>query len=221
MTEFKGFLEVFRRYAPSERKRTLLSHAVGASYRYQKDPMRVEVELTFPSHEDFDTICEIEDDCRELYAAASFKILPHFPPESFTVERFSEITAEAALCGAVTNGFFNHAAFTDDGARITCSIPFGTLGVEFVNASATCEILSNILHSRYGVRREIVITSDARTAEFERDRARRRDELLRNAEAANIERRRAEAEAQRTKAEEEARAADPPMILSAAPAFLR
>jgi CheY-like chemotaxis protein len=69
--------------------------------------MRVEVELSFDTHVDPMLIYEIEDECRTLYGAESFKILPHFPPESFTAECFDEIACEAAVCGAVTNGFFS------------------------------------------------------------------------------------------------------------------
>ena len=102
----KKFLEVFSKYNPTKDKRQLLESATGASFRYTKVPMRVEVELSFDEHKDAELIYEIEDECRELYGAQIFKILPHFPPESFSVEHFSEIAAEAALCGAVTNGFF-------------------------------------------------------------------------------------------------------------------
>ena len=95
MSEFKSFFEVFRRYSPNEEKRALLNRVVDAKYTYQKDPLRVEAELTFASHEDAEAIYEIEDECRALYGAASFKILPHFPPESFSIDKFSEVTAES------------------------------------------------------------------------------------------------------------------------------
>ena len=107
----KKFLEVFRRYAPDEKKRALLERAVGARFKYTREPMRVEVDLHFDTHEDAVLIYEIEDECRALYGAESFKILPHFPPSEFSESRYSEITYEAALCGAVTHGFFTGAVF--------------------------------------------------------------------------------------------------------------
>ena len=109
MANEKGFFDVFKRYEPSRDKRELLLRAHSPVFRYSKNPIRVEVELSFNSHEDPELIYQIEDECRTLYEADSFKILPHFPPEEFTIERFSEITAEAAVCGAVTNGFFMNA----------------------------------------------------------------------------------------------------------------
>ena len=123
MTPQKKFLDVFLRYKPSDEKAALLDRATSASFKYSKDPMRVEVELGFDGHEDAEIIYEIEDECRELYGAESFKILPHFPPNEFSCARMNEITAEAALCGAVTNGFFTNAEYSDDGVTLK-EIPF-------------------------------------------------------------------------------------------------
>jgi hypothetical protein len=106
MQENKKFFDIFKKYKPGEDKRALIERAYASSFRYTKDPMRVEVELSFHSHEDPELLYEIEDECRELYGAESFKILPHFPPESFTMELFSEVVCEATVCGAITNGFF-------------------------------------------------------------------------------------------------------------------
>ena len=103
----KGFFEVFSKYDPTPEKRAMLERGHSAIFRYAKNPMRVEVQLTFDKHEDPELIYEIEDECREFYGAESFKIIPHFPPEEYNISRFDEITAEAALCGAVTNGFFS------------------------------------------------------------------------------------------------------------------
>ena len=153
----KRFFDVFSRYKPQEEKRALLERGYNARFRYTKDPMRVEVDLSFNSHEDAELIYEIEDECRELYSAESFKILPHFTPECFEMSRFDEITCEAALCGAVTNGFFTGARYSDDGEKITISIPFCDAGVDFVRSSGAEDILSNILYSRYSIRREIKV----------------------------------------------------------------
>ena len=109
MPQEKKFFDIFAKYKPSEEKRRLLERGHSARFRYAKDPIRVEVELSFDSHEDADLIYEIEDECRALYSAESFKILPHFPPECFEMRYFDEVVLEASLCGAVTNGFFSGA----------------------------------------------------------------------------------------------------------------
>ena len=153
----KKFFDIFSRYKPEKEKQELLMRAHSAKFRYTKEPMRVEVDLSFDNHEDAELIYEIEDECRTLYSAESFKILPHFSPECFDISRFKEITCEAALCGAVTNGFFTNAKYNDDGQTITISIPFCEVGVDFVRSSNTEAILSNILHSRYGISRRISV----------------------------------------------------------------
>ena len=74
----KRFFDIFSRYKPTAEKADLLNRGHSAQFRYSKDPMRVEVELSFDSREDAELIYEIEDECRALYSAASFKIIPHF-----------------------------------------------------------------------------------------------------------------------------------------------
>ena len=141
----KSFLEIFGRYVPTKDKRTLLESVLSTKVKYQKEPMRVEAELSFATHVEAELIYEIEDECRALYSAESFKILPHFPPESFDIRNFGEIACEAAMCGAVTNGFFTNAEYLDDGETINVLIPFDSIGVGFVKGADTEEILSNIL----------------------------------------------------------------------------
>ncbi len=209
MAQEKKFFDVFSRYTPSDEKRELLLRAHSARFRYTKNPMRVEVDLSFDAHEDAELIYEIEDECRELYSAESFKILPHFSPEIFELSMFDEIACEAAMCGAVTNGFFTNARYSDSGDTITVSIPFCAEGVDFVKRAGTEEILSNILHSRYSVSRRIVITegegADARSAEWQRRRA---DIIVRAEEESRERFLRERAEAEKAR-EAEARAIDP------------
>ncbi|MBE6635838.1 MAG: PolC-type DNA polymerase III [Ruminococcaceae bacterium] len=181
----KRFLEVFSRYSPDKEKRELLDSASEASFRYTKEPMRVEVELTFTEHKDAELIYEIEDECRALYEAQSFKILPHFPPESFKVEYFSEIATEAALCGAITNGFFSGAEFKDNGSTVIVGIPYFSGGVNFVKNANTEAMLSNILRSRYGVIRNIVIEEGSGAEERMRAIDARREQIIRQAEEDN------------------------------------
>ena len=209
MSSEKNFFDVFKRYNPTEEKRALLLRAHDTKFRYTKAPMRVETELSFDSHEDAELLYEIEDECRVLYEAESFKILPHFPPESFTMDRFSEIVCEATLCGAVTNGFLSEATYSDDGETIRISIPFSGLGVSFVKNANTEQILSNILYSRYGIKRSILVVEGAGNDERHEGWERRREEMIQKAEAENRERVKLEREARVAEREAIAKAEDP------------
>ena len=205
----KNFFDVFSRYKPTEDKRALLERGKNAKFRYIKEPMRVEVELDFDAHEDAELIYEIADECREFYNAESFRIFPHFPEWEFNESRFAEIAAEAALCGAVTNGFFTDAEYQLDGERVVIKLPYSYHGINFVKNGNTETILENILKSRYGITRKIVIEEGANAAANEEKWRLRRLEILKNAEresAAEFERRREEAISER---EAEARARDP------------
>ena len=209
MANEKGFFDVFKKYSPSREKRELLLRAYSPSFRYSKDPIRVEVELSFHHHEDAELIYEIEDECRTLYEADSFKILPHFPPEAFTIERFGEITAEAAICGAVTNGFFMNAVYSDDGATITAELPFYEEGILFVKNANTEQILKNILWSRYSVNREVKIVSASNVEHFEAEREARREKRIKEVEEQSRIEMIAKREDDARLREEEARANDP------------
>ena len=210
MATEKSFLEIFSRYAPAEELRELLSRAKNTKVRFTREEhMRIEVELSFDSHEDAELLYQIEDECRELYSATSFKILPHFPPEIFNIERFDEIACEAALCGAVTNGFFNSAEYSDNGECITVKLPFDSYGIGFVRNANTEEILSNILFSRYGVRRRIVITSGSNVEEYRQAIEDRRAKTLLEVEQQNKEAFLRQREEQRLRHEEEQKIEDP------------
>ena len=205
----KGFLEIFKRYNPTKDKRVLLESAVSTKVKYQKEPMRVEAELTFESHVEAELIYEIEDELRALYEAESFKILPHFPPEIFDISYFPEIAAEAALCGAITNGFFSGAEFSDNGESIIIGIPYFSQAVSFVTNGNTEIILANILRSRYGVERKILIVEGSGAEERKRLIEQRKIDKIRLAEMENREKVAEEIRARRAAEEAVERANDP------------
>ena len=205
----KKFFDVFSRYKPSGEKRALLERGHSAHFRYTKDPMRVEVDISFDSHEDAELIYEIEDECRELYSAESFKILPHFAPSCFDISFFDEIACEAAMCGAVTNGFFSDATYYDEGDTITVALPFCDAGVEFVKNSNTEQILSNILLSRYSIKKKINIVCGAGAEERSRHWEEKRRQMLDDAERESRERFLAERQRLAKEIEDQKRAQDP------------
>ncbi len=206
----KGFFDVFTRYQPTKEKRDLLLRAKDAKFRYIKEPMlKLEVELSFDKHEDAELIYEIADECRALYSAASFIIMPHFPPSEFNISRFDEIAYEGARCGAITQGFFSGASYRECGEEIHIEIPFYQEGIDFLESAHTTEILSGILASRYGVKRKVVVTSASNCEEYRRSLEERRAVILEDAEREQREHAAREATEAAARRIEEARAADP------------
>ncbi len=206
----KGFFEVFSRYHPAPEKLDALENARVSTLRYDKENGRIEVEIVSERWIDAETIYEVADECCTLYAVASFRIFPHFPPALFDLSRMAEIATEAAMSGAVTHGFFHNATYDDDGETVEITIPFFEGGVNFVKNADTESILSRILESRYGVHRRFVISSSegaARAAEQKREQNRQR--ILAEAERQSIEQARQQRETMAKEREEAARAADP------------
>ena len=209
MAEEKRFLDIFGRYTPSDSKRALLERGHSIKFRYSKETRRAEIDLYFDTHEDAELIYEIEDECRELFALESFKILPHFPESEYSVERMREVADEAALCGAVTNGFFRNAEYFDDGATVRISIPYSAYGVGFVKDANTEGILANILLSRYSVKRNIEIVSGDNAEVYAHEWDKKREKMLEEAARLDREEYEKNREIAAKEREEEARANDP------------
>ncbi len=177
MLEQKSFFDIFKRYIPARKQREMLESGRDLSVRYMKDPLRIEVKMSFRAHQDAELLSLTEEELRSLYSAASFRIFPQYPAEEFSLAYMDEVIEEAKKCGAITKGFFDEATFDDNGETVTVSIPYLSGGVQFVSASGTTDILERILYSRFSVRRHIVIAEslDAadktarRKAEYERE----------------------------------------------------
>ena len=88
-------------------------------------------------------------------------------------------------------------------------LPFYDTGIEFVKNANTEAILSNILFSRYGIKKNIVITKGQGADELERRMSERRAEILVRAEEENREKQRRERALAIEKQEAEAKANDP------------
>ena len=205
----KSFLDYFKRYQPEDDKLYMLERGKNVKVRFSRDPIRVEVDISFDTPEDPYLIYEVEDDCRALYEAQTFKILPHFASELFSIDKFSEIATEAASCGAVTHGFFSGAEYFDDGETISVELPYSELGVEFVKGANTEIILANILRSRYGVERRVCVREGRGAAQRAAVIEERKIHIMERAERESRERAIEEARQRRATEEAEARARDP------------
>ena len=203
MSEPMTFLGRFKKYQPTGERRELLASSVWGGMRVSQSPLRVEVDLSFDRRVSADLLYAIEKELAELYEAASFRIFPHMPPELFSAAVMGEIAEEAMRVGAVTPGFFYDAAYYDDGTTVTCSLPYLLAGIGIVNDSGTVTILENIIRSRYGAERRVVIESSEDAAALTEARLSRHAEEAERMLRESAERSAAE---RRARAEEEARA---------------
>jgi len=177
MDDVKRFFDIFKRYEPSSSdKRMLLQKGGAVKVMRTLEPFRVEVHMDFSEPINYRTLWAVEEECRQFYNALSFRILPHFPPEMFSVEVMPDIVDEAVRVGAATHGFFDHARYREEGETILAEIPFLADGVGIVKNTDTETILSNIIFSRFGVRRQVVVKEayDAREKTEQRQEAKRK-----------------------------------------------
>ena len=179
MAEFKGFFDCFKKYEPyDDKEKEILTLAENIRLRRSKDGTRIEVDADFPVIIRASVLYETEAHLCQTYGLVSARILPHFPGTLFQTEYMSDVLEEAVKVGAITRGFFFNASYRDDGDVFTITIPFVEEAIQFVNTSGTAEILSNILKSRFGVSRKVVISSDEHAREKTTEREAKKEETL-------------------------------------------
>ncbi|MBR2951554.1 MAG: PolC-type DNA polymerase III [Clostridia bacterium] len=178
----KKLTEIFRRYLPDDETRCILDAGHDLSLRMhpsKESPERVEIEMTFDFHVEDSFLHRVEADLRQCYGLRSVWIFPHFPPQLFSLERMREITDEAVRIGAITRGFFEGVSYTDDGETVTAELLYDENGVSLLESRHTSDILSQILFSRYGVVRKMVLRPSAQLAFYMQERERAREDVLR------------------------------------------
>ncbi len=168
MTERDLFQKILDHYAPADEghRRVLECGCEGAVRYASKTPPRLEMHIGFEKRQKAALLYEIEDELCRLCQAYSFRIFPHYPEREFTPDAMSEIFAEAAKIGAVSDGFFYEADCVDDGETVSVAIPFCESGLRLL--AETGALLEAILKSRYGVARRVQIRSSEDAAEKSR-----------------------------------------------------
>ena len=165
MSDRKSFFDIFKQYVASERQKQMLLSGTDLSVRYRKEPLRVEVNISFASHWDAELLYATEDELRATYNAVSFRIFPHYAPNVFKIGYMAEVVNEAMKCGAITRGFFDEAEYIEDGDTILIRIPYLRAAVELIYSAKTSDILERILLNRFGIARKVCIEESADAAE--------------------------------------------------------
>ena len=183
MPEAKRFFDFFTRYKPNEDVRKILELAENVSVRVAKTPLRIEVAARFPYVLGNGFLYSIEEELRLMYSAESFRILPSFPPEAFSLASVADIVDEAIRVGAIARGFLNGATYADDGQAITVSVPFMENAIAFMESASTTDILAAITKSRFGIDRRYVIVPMENAQELTEGRRADYDRVIAEADA--------------------------------------
>ena len=157
----KTFAEMFARYTPSENKAKIMASGENMRVRTSKNPDRIEIYMDFSDIVDQHTLYEIASEIRSVYNVASCKIFPHYPSGLFSASEMYDIAVEAAQTGAITYGFFEEAKYVHDkdSDTVYIKLPYVNAGLELVHGSGAARILENIIFSRFGVRKHVIIES--------------------------------------------------------------
>lgn len=166
----KTFLEKFNKYTPGKSShKEILSGVSRYTVKADVERRMIEAGIWLDRPVDKDTLYAIEKDIADAYGLSMVRLLPHYPPESYTPDYVHQIIREAHRIGYVTNGFFGNYNFSEDGGVITVEIGFSAGGVDLVCRAGTPEILSAILRSEFGLERQFrVIGSEDPSAEYQR-----------------------------------------------------
>ena len=107
-----NILAKFSKYTPDDAARRTLESATEYSLKIDKARRIIEARISFPEVIPHAELYAIEAAVRESYELSVMKILPSYPPESFSVRNLPDIFNEAVNVGAVANGFFDDYTVT-------------------------------------------------------------------------------------------------------------
>ncbi len=174
-----NILAKFSKYNPDDASRRTLESATEYSLKIDKERRIIEARISFPEVIPHSELYAIEAAIRESYELSVMKILPSYPPESFSVRNLPDIFNEAVNVGAVANGFFDDYTVTGTPETgLTIEIPFVQGGLDMLGEAQTASIISNIIKSEYGRDISVKIAQRGDYREVLDERLKKRDAYL-------------------------------------------
>ncbi len=115
------------------------------------------VDACFPAPLSKDLLYRAEEEILRAYGEAvevrEVRILPHYPPETFSADYVPQLMAECRRVGALGHGFFEEGRYsfdlTPDRTRLTLKIPFEGGAALLHDAAGTARTIEGILASEF------------------------------------------------------------------------
>ncbi|MBE6655344.1 MAG: PolC-type DNA polymerase III [Ruminococcaceae bacterium] len=202
----KRFFDFFKRYKTDDKTRQMLESGTNVRVRLSKDPLRIEVYITFPMVLRNRTLHAVERELCAYCEAESVRIFPTYPSSLFDVSFMEDVVEEAVRSGVIVKGYFDEAVYEDDGETVRAVLPFVDTALSFMSSSGTCEVLERILSLRFSIERRVLVVASRDAEERTRQRLEKNAEILREADRQALEEMRA---AMRARAEAEEEEKDP------------
>ena len=99
MDNQKNFLEIFKRYSPSQEHRDILLKASNIRARKDSERRMVEVYAFFSDLIPKQVLYAIEDEIRDAYSLESVRIFPSYPANLFGNQYMNEVITELYRIG--------------------------------------------------------------------------------------------------------------------------
>ena len=202
----KRFFDFFKRYKTDDKTRQMLESGTNVRVRLSKDPLRLEIYITFPMVLRNHTLYTVEQELCAYCEAESVRIFPTYPSSLFDVCFMEDVVEEAVRSGVIVKGYFDEAVYEDDGETVRAVLPFVDTALSFMSSSGTCEVLERILSLRFSIARRVLVVASHDAEARTKQRLERNAEILREADRQALEEMRA---AMRARAEAEEEEKDP------------
>ena len=154
------FTSFFAEYIPNNRALAAFRGGELLDISADSDARTMRIRAEFPQAIPYSEIAEFNALCKKAFRLKTIDFAYRFPSEAFNTVTLQYILPELSLLVPTVNGFFNNAAFADDGSTVTVTLQNG--GKEVLEKSSAHLVLADLIFSRFCVKREISFTEKER-----------------------------------------------------------
>jgi len=157
----KPFLELFKKYKPSDSEKNVLSKIVEYSARADKEARIIACDVVFDGYVPFSPLFSIENAIAKAYDLQRMEIHPCFKGVSFDVCYIEHVFIELSRISASSNGFFSGAFLEKlDGSEVSENddvlyISLQNGGKDLLISGGVDEMISDIIEEMFGDRKYI------------------------------------------------------------------
>ncbi len=154
----KPFLERFGKWEPDQDAKRILSRLEDYTYKINKEERQMHIHMHFSSLVSKRKLYAMEQGILKAYSLSCCYIFPHYPAALFSEGYLEELVCELGRSTALANGFFEGSRMEIGENTVTVCMQAG-MGI--LPDAANCKtLLSRILESEFGLKREFVFTYD-------------------------------------------------------------
>ncbi len=157
----KPFLELFKKYEPSDSERKVLEGILEYSAKADKEQRIIICDVVFENYIPYSTLFSVESSIAKAYELSRMELHPCYKNISFDVCFIEHVFIELARRNAASNGFFSGAFLEKlDGSEVsensgTLYISLKNGGKDLLVRGGVDTLISDIIEEMFGERRSI------------------------------------------------------------------